>query len=216
MTAGLSAIARDLLEAVVGAPYVPSAGVVAWTAVGVLFQGMYLLTSIGLNITKNTQFYPAATLAAAATSVGLNLAFIPRYGMIGAAWSNAAAYALQAALAFKFSQRVYPVRYETDRLARIAAAAVVAWAVAYMLPPTTPLVGVMVRGGGVVIIYVCVLAATGFFRREELAVLSRLSRRPLPAVPSARAETTELAGEIVAAELPAEIVGEQTSRGEVR
>ena len=52
-----------------------------WIAVGVVLQGVYLLTSIGLNITKRTEFYPMATGLAAATSVGANLALVPRYGV---------------------------------------------------------------------------------------------------------------------------------------
>ncbi len=61
MTAGLSAIGGDLLAAVTrdqAVYYLPAADVITWTAVGVFFQGAYLLTSIGLNITKNTQVLP--------------------------------------------------------------------------------------------------------------------------------------------------------------
>ena len=68
---------------------------VAWTAVGVFFYGIYLLTSIGLNITKQTQFYPVSTAIGAAANLGLNFLLIPHYGIVGAAWANAAAYALR-------------------------------------------------------------------------------------------------------------------------
>ncbi len=112
LTAGLSAIARDLLDLMTRGVFVEAAPIVAWTAIGVFLQGVYLLTSIGLNITKQTGYYPASTIAAAVANIALNYALIPRYGMIGAAWANAAAYAVQAGLAFTFSQRVYPVRYE--------------------------------------------------------------------------------------------------------
>ena len=54
MTAGLSAIAADLLEVVTHGQYTAAAGVVAWTSLGVFFQGVYLMTSIGLNITRRT------------------------------------------------------------------------------------------------------------------------------------------------------------------
>ena len=47
-----------------------AARVIPWIGLGVLFQGVYLLTSIGMNITKQTRYYPVATVAAAATSVG--------------------------------------------------------------------------------------------------------------------------------------------------
>ena len=54
MTAGLSAIAADLLHVVTHGQYTAAAGVVAWTSLGVFFQGVYLMTSIGLNITRRT------------------------------------------------------------------------------------------------------------------------------------------------------------------
>ncbi len=55
MTAGLSAIAADLLHVVTHGQYTAAAGVVAWTSLGVFFQGVYLMTSIGLNITRRTR-----------------------------------------------------------------------------------------------------------------------------------------------------------------
>jgi O-antigen/teichoic acid export membrane protein len=200
LTAGLSAVARDLLDVMTRGMFVQAAPIVAWTAVGVFLQGVYLLTSIGLNITKQTGYYPASTIAAAAANVGLNYALIPRYGMIGAAWANAAAYAVQAGLAFMFSQRVYPVRYEYGRLARAIAAAGFAFAAAVAIPAFPPAIGLLVRGTTVVGVYAALLWVLDFFKREELEVLSRLLavrvRTPAPG------ETTEFAGEIISADLP--------------
>ena len=86
LTAGLSAVGRDAAKAMTHgrllAPDDPRwadvSTVITWTAIGVFFQGIYLLTSIGLNITKRTQFYPVATMTAAATNVGLNFLLIPQ------------------------------------------------------------------------------------------------------------------------------------------
>jgi len=206
ITAGLSAAAADLLALATqteAAHYVPAAGVVTWIAVGVFFQGVYLLTSIGLNLTKNTHYYPVATSAAAACNVGLNLLLVPRFGMNGAAWANAASYALQALLAWRFSTRVYPVQYQTRRLATIAVAAVIASFCGHALPDLQPLPGVLLRGSTVVMVYAGLLALSGFFEPEELRALSRLlRRRPKPGPkPGAGPEVVELGGEIVAADL---------------
>jgi O-antigen/teichoic acid export membrane protein len=204
MTAGLSAIAADLLHVVTGGQYTAAAGVVAWTSLGVFFQGVYLMTSIGLNITRRTQYYPVATAISAAANIGLNLALIPRYGIMGAAYANGVAYAAQAAIAYYFSQRFYPVRYETGRLARVVGAAVVAYAAGRALPALDPAIGVLVRGTTVVVVMGAGLWLGGFFHPEELRVLERF-RGPRatagsPLTPAA--ETTELAGEIVATDLP--------------
>ncbi|CAN5738964.1 polysaccharide biosynthesis C-terminal domain-containing protein [soil metagenome] len=208
LAAGMSAVARDLLDLMTRGLFVEAAPVVAWTAVGVLFQGVYLMTSIGLNLTKRTAYYPVATLSAAAANIGLNLALIPRFGALGAAWANAAAYALQAVIAFRFSQRFYPVPHEYGRLARVGVAGLAAYAAAVLIPPFAPVVGIAVRGATVLGIFLTLLWTTGFFKSEELAVLARLRRSTRRArTPARPPETTELAGEIVATELAAEELG---------
>ena len=63
LTVGLSVVGRDVAAAMTHgffiAPDDPRwqaiGSIIAWTAVGVLLQGVYLLTSIGLNITKRTR-----------------------------------------------------------------------------------------------------------------------------------------------------------------
>ena len=177
MTAGLSAIAADLLDVVTHGQYTAAAGVVAWTSLGVFFQGVYLMTSIGLNITRRTEYYPVATAISAAANIGLNVLLIPRYGIMGAAYANGVAYAAQATIAYHFSQRFYPVRYESRRLARVVAAAIVAYAAGRALPTMAPAIGVFVRGATVVAVMAAGLWLGGFFRPEELRVLERF-RRP--------------------------------------
>jgi O-antigen/teichoic acid export membrane protein len=199
MTAGLSAIARDLLNLITHGQYGGAAGVVAWTAIGVFFYGVYLLTSIGLNITKNTRFYPVSTAVGAAVNLGLNLWLIPRYGIIGAAWATGAAYAVQAAIAFVLSQRYYPVTYEHGRLARVLVCATAAFVGAAALPAMPPLAGVLARGTTVAVTMVVLLWVTRFFKGEELRALDALRRRASIAKQpvTISSESIEKAGEIV-------------------
>ena len=86
-----------------------------------------------MNITKRTQYYPLAAGAAAAANVAANVVLIPRFGILGPAWSNVISYAVLAGVAFVFSQRFYPIRYEYGRIARVVAAGVAAWIVAAVL-----------------------------------------------------------------------------------
>lgn len=202
MTAGLSAIAADLLNVVTAGQYVAAAGVVIWTAVGVFFYGVYLLTSIGLNITGRTGYYPITTAIGAGVNIGLNFALIPRFGIIGAAWANAAAYALQASLACGFSQHFYPVRYEYARVARAIAAAIVAYLAAAALPAMFPPLGVIARGAMVVVVMGALLWITRFFNPDELRALNALRVRRGHRQPVVPAETTEVAGEIVTVDVP--------------
>jgi O-antigen/teichoic acid export membrane protein len=220
LTAGLAAVGRHAAQAMTHgylmAPEDPRwndvATVIAFTALGVFFQGFYLLTSIGLNITKQTRYYPVATMSAAATNIVLNLLLIPRYGLVGAAWANGAAYAVQATLGYVLSQRVYPVPYEWGRIARVSAAAFAAYAAAVMLPPIqlavnarsslAPLPDLFARGITVVLVFGGLLAMTRFFHAEELRRLGALRRRAQPATATGRPpDSTEMAGEIVATDI---------------
>ena len=205
MTAGLSAIAFDLLNGITRGQYVDAAGVVSWTAVGVFFYGVYLLTSIGLNLTSHTQYYPISTAIGAAVNIGLNFLWIPRYGIIGAAWANGAAYALQAGVACVLSQRFYPVRYEHGRLVRAVAAALLGYAAARLLPVMPAIAGVIVRGSTVIAVMTGLLWITGFFNAEELRALNALRRRRPAPIAAASADATELAGEIVSIDVPEDI-----------
>ncbi|MFN8058816.1 MAG: polysaccharide biosynthesis C-terminal domain-containing protein [Vicinamibacterales bacterium] len=189
LAAGASAVAADVVRVMTTPEFYDAALVIPWIALGVLLQGVYLLTSIGLNITKNTRYYPVATGLAALTSVSANFLLVPRFGMLGAAWSNALAYGTLAGASYWFSQRVYPIAYERRRLAKIVLAGLVAFGAAEWLVPASlrPIVGVLLRGATVVIVYPLALFALRFYAPRELRHIGELWRRsrtgrgPVPA-----------------------------------
>ena len=179
----------------------PAAQVVPWIGLGVALQGMYLLTSIGLNITKHTEYYPMATGIAAATSVGANLLLVPTFGIIGAAWANALAYGVLAFVSWRFASRFFPIDYETGRLVRVVGAALLSVSAAvWAVPALPPVAGFFARGATVVIVYVAVLVGTRFFIPHEIAQMSvlvtRVRRRKVIEEP---VDASELAGELVSA-----------------
>jgi O-antigen/teichoic acid export membrane protein len=162
-----------------------------------------LLTSIGLNITSHTRYYPVSTAVGAAVNVTLNVVLIPGYGMLGAAWANGAAYAIQSAIAFRFSQRFYPIPYEHGRIARAVGAALLGYGVARMLPAMPPLPGVLARGTAVLGIVVAMLWFAGFFNAAELQWLNALWKLPGRRAPvTTTPDSTEMAGEVVSVDVP--------------
>jgi O-antigen/teichoic acid export membrane protein len=176
MSAGLSAVATDLVRLMTKPLFHQAAVVIPWISIAVTLQGVYLLTSIGMNITKHTEYYPVAAGAAAASNIIANIILIPRYGILGPAWSNVVSYAVLAGVAFVLSQRFYPIRYEYGRVARVVVAGVVAYLAAVLLVPGFRLavVGVLVRGITVLAVYPAILGATGFFHVKELARMRAL------------------------------------------
>jgi O-antigen/teichoic acid export membrane protein len=185
---------------------VEAAPVVAWTAIGVFFYGIYLLTSIGLNITSQTRYYPVSTFAGALVNVVLNLLLIPGYGILGAAWANGASYAVQCGIAYHFSQRFYPIPYEGGRIARAVGAAGLGYLAAGLFPAMSPLASVVARGTAVVVVMAGVLGITGFFNTDELRWLNALRHERRSDPVTMPADATEMGGEIVSLDVPDDLV----------
>ena len=110
LTAGFCAVGPDLVRLMTAAEFHPAGAVTPWIALGVMCQGVYLVGSIGLIITRKTSRYPLSTGIAAATNLAANAFLIPRYGLLGAAWANAASYTTLAVFTVWLSWREYPYR----------------------------------------------------------------------------------------------------------
>jgi O-antigen/teichoic acid export membrane protein len=204
LVSGLCAVAGDVVRWFTPEPFHAAALVTPWIALGVMFQGFYLVGSIGLIITRRTSRYPFATGCAAAVSLLANALLIPRYGFIGAAWANTLAYATLAIVTTTLSYRLYPIPYEWSRFLRIAVAGVSAYLASLTIPQDVPLlVAIVLRGSAAVAVYAVVLFLTGFFHVGELSALQGLRERVLqrkgaPA-PEPEPDQVEMAGEIIAA-----------------
>lgn len=97
--------------------YHAAAPVVPVIVLAFLFQGFFLLSSIGITITKEARFYPMITAAAAAMNIVLNFELIPFFGIMGSAWATVAGYALMAFLGAFISNRLYPIPIHWRRVA---------------------------------------------------------------------------------------------------
>lgn len=171
IAAGTTAVARDAILVLLTPEYLMAAPVLPIVAAGMALQGVYLLTSIGLNLTNRTEFYPVATVLAAVIGLGAGLILMPRFGVTGAAVALLLAYGTQAAVAYVFARRFYPIPYEWARIARIVVAGVLATLVAQALPAMPALAGLIARGTTTVGVFVALLWVSGFLRASERAFL---------------------------------------------
>lgn len=201
---GLCAVAPDLVRLFTAPAFHEAAAVTPWIALGVMFQGIYLVGSIGLVITKKTTRYPVATALAAAVSVAANAILVRWYGVMGAAWANALAYATLAVVTVTFSQQVYPISYEWGRLLRIVAAGLVGYGLSsWLVPASMPAApGLILRGTLAATAYLATLYVSGFFHAGEIRVLrdirARVLARPRHGAPIDRSGV-EMAGDVLAA-----------------
>jgi O-antigen/teichoic acid export membrane protein len=121
---GLSLLSPWLVHLLTQPAYYSASRVVAPLAFsGVAFAG-YVVMAIGVGRARRTQFNWVVTGLGAAVNIGLNIALIPPYGMMGAAVATVAAYCVMFVGMVANAQLVYRVPYQWRRVATAAAAAV--------------------------------------------------------------------------------------------
>ena len=141
------------------------------------FNGVITNFSAGFHILKKTKYITVVMWSAAIVNVVLNIILIPLVGIYGAAWATFAAYAVGAAVAYYYSNKVYPINYEWHRLLIIAAILLACYfPVLYFTADFAPLQMFIVRFGTVVVFGVA-LRLFGFFTPSELQQLKGLMKR---------------------------------------
>jgi O-antigen/teichoic acid export membrane protein len=128
----------------------------------------YSVLAIGIGRTRQTQYNWIVTGIAAAVAIGLNLALIPPYGMMGAAVATLAAYLVLFVGMWLNSRRVYPVPYQWRRVITLSA-------VAAGLAVLGGVVGSLPLAIALIVAYPLALFPLGFYQPAELARLRRLA-----------------------------------------
>ena len=133
--------------------------------------GGYIVLAIGIGRARRTQFNWVITGVAAAVNVGLNLALIPFYGMMGAAVATVAAYTVMFVGMAWWAQRIFPVPYQWRRVLTAVAAGVA-------LSATGKLIGSdLAFSVALVLVYPLLLFALRFYLPAEKKRLRELVGR---------------------------------------
>jgi O-antigen/teichoic acid export membrane protein len=133
LTAVVAAAAGVMLVLVLFAPLLvrvlapesfdSAARAVPGVALGWLFWAAATILASEFAVMRRTRVIAAATLVAAAVNLTLNLALVPRYGFVAAAWTTAASFAALAGLYLVLERRTARPPYRYRRLALIGAIA---------------------------------------------------------------------------------------------
>jgi O-antigen/teichoic acid export membrane protein len=165
-----------------GPAYWSGLPIVPVITLGYLFNGLYYVMLAPLMIDKRMTSVGVATWIGAAINVGMNVAVIPVWGMMGAAWATCVSYGAMAGAVWFLGRRTRRTPYEWGRLAVIAVWTALLWA-----PGSRA--GLPVRLA-LLFAYPIGLRVSGFLHDEELAELKamfsgRRASRSKPPAPAA-------------------------------
>ena len=170
---GMWLFARWIVRALAAPEFFPSYEAVGLIATGVTLYALYMVLLVILGRTGRTVFNFPATGAALVANIGLNLALVPPFGIVGAGIALVVSYVVVVAVMYGFTQRLFPVPYQWARLARVVLTAAALVALGELLTPTDGIAGLASRAV-VWLAYPLILLATGFFDARERAWLAQL------------------------------------------
>ncbi len=148
---------------------------VGLVSLGMMLFALYLVLVVVLGRTGRTEFSFPATVAGTAANVGLNLLFIPRFGIVGAGIALVCSYAITLAIMFVVTQRLFPVPYEWPRLLQVLVLASGVVALGTMLTTVEGIASFAIRLA-LLAAYPSVLLLTGFLHDHERAAAVDLLR----------------------------------------
>jgi O-antigen/teichoic acid export membrane protein len=157
---------RELIEFMADRAYWSAQQVVPVVVLAMILMCSDNVFQVGLLIRGRTGQLSVAKGVAAVVNLVLNLLLIPRYGVMGAAWATAIAFAVYAATIFYAAQRAYPVPFEGVRLVKVVLCSLATLAAAHFIP-AGPLGLTIVNKFLVVLLFPTGLLALGFLTIEE-------------------------------------------------
>ena len=116
LAVGAVLFSREVILIMAAKPFYGAYLVVPAVAVGYLFQGLYFMSVTPIFYMKKTYVLPCLTGFAALLNIGLNIWWIPRLGIMGAAYATLVAFALLFALTHIAAQRYYRIPYDYRRV----------------------------------------------------------------------------------------------------
>ena len=113
----LSAYCKGMIHRFASNPnYWDAYHVVPFFVLSIIFVGMQSLFFFELQIPQKTKLIPRIVGCAAVLNIILNILLIPKYGMMGAVYATVFAQFIALFVAYRVVQKVYPVKYEINRI----------------------------------------------------------------------------------------------------
>lgn len=134
LAVSISAFASTLVGFLAGPEFAGAAAAVPPLAIGMVAYASTQITAGGITLRGQTGYLALHSWLAALLNLALNLVLIPPLGMLGAAWTTAAAYVGLTLAYAATSHRLWPVAYEWRRALAVAALTLAFVGGSYLLP----------------------------------------------------------------------------------
>jgi O-antigen/teichoic acid export membrane protein len=143
---GMWLFSRQIVDLLAAPAYFEAHEAVGLVSTGVMLYALYFVLVVVIGRTGRTEYSLPATVAGTVVNVALNLILIPPLGIVGAGLALVASYLVLLAVMYFFSQRLFPVPYESRRILQVLVIGVAVTLPPELLFPTEGIAAWVTRG----------------------------------------------------------------------
>jgi len=135
-----------------------------------ILYAAYLNFLIGVYLEKKTKYLALITITGMLGNLLANYLLIPVIGLMGAAWARSIAYLIMAVALYAVHQRLYYIRYEWGRIAKLSLAVAAIFALGQLSVAQSHVLLKLT----LLLAFPVLLLTIGFFERAELTQVRRV------------------------------------------
>lgn len=163
----LSVFAKEVIGIIAPPEYLDTYRIVPILCFGSIVGGVIYIFQTGIYLVKKTEYMFYVGIVTAASVVGFQLMLIPAFDMFGAALAGVLAGALGCLATYIFSQRLYPIPYELNRIFTVVACAVLLYVSSLFVPAGNVVLRVCIKSV-LVLSLPFLLGVLRFYQRKEI------------------------------------------------
>jgi O-antigen/teichoic acid export membrane protein len=156
--------------------FYPSYLIIPVVSFAYVFLGMRLVATLGMYLTKNTKHIATTTILASLLNIILNFIFIPRYGMIAAAYNTLIAFIFLFFITYFLSNNYYKIKFENYKIILILIIGVVLYIISTYINNLSLHLEIIIKLF-ISISFPFVLFLFNFFEKSELKYLSSMIKK---------------------------------------
>jgi O-antigen/teichoic acid export membrane protein len=173
----ISVFSKEIVELfTLDASYIPAYKVVPIVVFSYIFFGMRYFSSLGMFLTRNTKYVAVSTVTASFFNIALNFIFIPRYGMIAAAWSTLFSFILLYFITYYFSNTFYKISFENRRLLFLISLGIILYILSVLTNDFHIIISILLKFI-LIIIFPLVLYIVNFYDKEEIEKIKKIVKQ---------------------------------------
>ena len=173
----IAMLGPEILSVLAGERFQEAKTIIVPLVIAAIFQTFYFRFITSNMWAKRPEFTTIATFLAAGASIAANAVLVPRWGMVGAAYSVVIANAVSAVVVFYTGQHSFRVKYEWPRVLKLLLAFSSIFALSMVLTPDMGYVGTIGVKMLLILSVPLILLFLGFFTGSEVEYIKSWLKR---------------------------------------